>query len=54
MRTLTISLNEDAYQAIRDAVRNHPTINEHSVTNWLEKELNDNTEVIIEMLLTDH
>lgn len=51
MRTLTINLTEEAYQAIRKALAEHdgaPT-----VTEWLETELNDNTDVIIEMLLED-
>lgn len=52
MRTLTINLTEEAYQAIRTALVEQ-TDGEHSVTSWLESELNDNTEVIIEMLLED-
>ena len=51
MRTLTINLTEEAYQAIREALAEHDDA--PTVTTWLETELNDNTETIIEMLLED-
>ena len=55
MRTLTINLTEEAYQAIREAIAQHDDLaSSHSVTSWLETELNDNTETIIEMLLEDY
>lgn len=54
-RTLTLNLTEEAYQAIREAIAQHDDLaREHSVTTWLESELNDNTETIIEMLLSDY
>ena len=52
MKTLTINLTEKAYHAIREALQEQ-TGEEHTVTEWLESELNDNTDVIIEMLLED-
>lgn len=53
MRTLTINLTEEAYQAIRSALEEHVEGERHSVSTWLETELNDNTETIVEMLLED-
>jgi hypothetical protein len=53
MRTLTINLTEEAYQALREALAELSLSSKHSVTTWLETELNDNTDVIIEMLLSD-
>ena len=53
MRTLTINLTEEAYQAIRAALTEHEAGERHSVSTWIESELNDNTETIIEMLLED-
>lgn len=52
MKTLTINLTEKAYLAIRKALKKQ-TDEEYTVTEWLESELNDNTDVIIEMLLED-
>ena len=54
MRTLTINLTEEAYQALRGAIAELDSLaSKHSVTTWLETELNDNTDVIIEMLLSE-
>lgn len=53
MRTLTINLTEEAYQVIRSALEEHVEGERHSVSSWLETELNDNTETIVEMLLGD-
>jgi len=51
MKTLTINLTEEAYQALRTALEQ--TDRPQTVTEWLETELNDNTEPLIEMLLGD-
>jgi hypothetical protein len=50
MKTLTLNLTEDAYHAVREALAEHGNF---TVTTWLEHELNENTEAIIEMLLVD-
>ena len=52
MRTLTINLTDEAYQAIREALQEHIECTA-TVTGWLEMELNENTEAVIEMLLGD-
>ena len=51
MRILTINLTDEAYQALRSALEQ--TDRPQTVTEWIETELNDNTEVIIEMLQED-
>ena len=56
MRTLTINLTEEAYQAIREALQENLQCTEEpaaTVTEWLEMELNENTEAVVEMLLGD-
>lgn len=54
MRTLTINLTEEAYQTLRAALAEQEEGERQSVSSWLETELNDNTEVIVEMLLEDY
>lgn len=52
MKTLTINLTDEAYQAIREALQKNLQCTA-TVTGWLEMELNENTEAVIEMLLGD-
>ena len=55
MRTIQIELSEQAYSIIHEALSEHDDVAaEHSVRSWLEHELNNNTDTIVEMLLSDH
>lgn len=55
MRIIQIELSEQAYQRIYDALAEHDDVAEkHSVRSWIEHELNNNTDVVVEMLLSDH
>ena len=55
MRIIQIELSEQAYNIIHEALSEHDEIAEkHSVRSWLEHELNNNTDVVVEMLLSDH
>ena len=53
MRAITINIKDEAYEAFKQALEEHSVEEEHTVRSWLESELNDNTETIIEMLLSD-
>ena len=54
MRSLTIELTDEAYTAICEAIaRQTDAVTAYTVTFWLENELNNNTDAIIEMLLSD-
>ena len=53
MKTLTINLTEEAYHAIRQAIETNQG-KSCSVTDWIETEFNENTDVMIEMLLADY
>ena len=55
MRTIEIELSESSYSIIYKALSEHDDVaEEHSVQSWLEHELNNNTDVVVEMLLSDH
>lgn len=57
MKTLTINVSDEAYQTIRTALRENLQCSEEpvaTVSEWLEMELNENTEAVIEMLLGDY
>lgn len=53
MKTITIQLRTAAYQALADAIQANPELKRRDLTvlEWIEEELNNNTDVIIEMLL---
>jgi len=56
MKKLTIELSDDAYQKLREAVEEYADAMDEELTvrEWLEHELNNNCEAIIEMLLSDY
>jgi hypothetical protein len=49
MKKITLTLSDDAYEILSDAVLEH----DQTVKEWLEHELNNNTDAIVEMLLAD-
>lgn len=54
MHAITIELTDEAYESLKEALVEHEEYAaEHSVRSWIEHELNDNTDAIIEMLLSD-
>lgn len=56
MKKLTIELSDDSYQKLREAVEEYADAMDEELTvrEWLQDELNNNTEVIVEMLLSDY
>lgn len=56
MKKLTIELSDDAYQQLKEAVEEYAEAMDEELTvrEWLQDELNRNTEAIVEMLLTDY
>lgn len=57
MKKLTLELTDEAYEELQEAVQAMcEDLDEKpmSVKTWLQNELNENTEVIVEMLLSDY
>jgi hypothetical protein len=57
MKKLTLELTDEAYEELQEAVQAMcEDLDEKplSVKTWLQTELNENTEVIVEMLLSDY
>ena len=55
MKKITLELTDEAYETLKSALAEHDELaEEHTVRSWLELELNTNTEVVVEMLLSDY
>lgn len=57
MKKLTLELTDEAYEELQEAVQAMcEDLDEKpmDVKTWLQNELNENTEVIVEMLLSDY